>query len=79
MSRSSNFPCKSIRITLPVDLYAEAKDLGIDISQVCERSLRKVVDSAKRERWREENAQFIAEYNKRIEAKGPLLKEWNTF
>jgi antitoxin CcdA len=79
MSRSSKFPCKPTSVTLPVDLYADAKDLGIDISKLCERSLREVINSAKREKWVAENAEFIAEYNKRIEAEGTILQEWNSF
>ena len=79
MSWPSKSPCKPIRITLPVDFYADAKDLGIDISQVCEKSLREAVVSAKREKWVADNAEFIAEYNKRIEMEGPLLQKWNNF
>ena len=79
MHQSAKSPRKPTNITLPVDLYADAKDLGINISQVCETSLRDIVNLMKRERWAAENAEFIAEYNKRIEAEGTLLQEWNTF
>jgi antitoxin CcdA len=79
MHQSAKSPRKPTNITLPVDLYADAKDLGINISQVCETSLRDVVNLKKRERWATENAEFIAEYNKRIEEEGPVLQEWNTF
>ena len=79
MHQSAKSPRKPTNITLPVDLYADAKDLGINISQVCETSLRDVVNLTKRERWAAENAEFIAEYNKRIEAEGTLLQGWNTF
>ncbi|MDQ2988952.1 MAG: type II toxin-antitoxin system CcdA family antitoxin [Pseudomonadota bacterium] len=79
MSRSSKFPCKPTSVTLPVDLYADARDLGIDISQLFERSLREVVNFAKHEKWVADNAEFIAEYNKRIEAEGTMLQEWNSF
>jgi antitoxin CcdA len=79
MHQSAKSPRKPTNITLPVDLYVDAKNLGINISQVCETSLRGVVNLAKRERWSAENAEFIAEYNQRIEAEGTLLQEWNTF
>jgi antitoxin CcdA len=79
MHQSAKVPRKPTNITLPVDLYADAKSLGINISQVCEISLRDIVNLTKRERWAAENAEFIAEYNKRIEAEGPVLQEWNTF
>jgi antitoxin CcdA len=79
MHQSAKSPRKPTNITLPIDLYADAKDLGINISQVCETSLRDIVNLTKRERWAAENAEFIAEYNKRIEAEGPVLQEWNAF
>jgi antitoxin CcdA len=79
MHQSNKSPRKPTNITLPVDLYADAKNLDINISQVCETSLREVVNLAKRQRWAMENADFIAEYNQRIEAEGTLLQEWNTF
>ena len=79
MHLSAKSPRKPINITLPADLYADAEGLGIDISQVGETSPRDMVKITKGERWAAENVEFIAEYNKRIEAEGPVLQEWNTF
>jgi len=79
MSRSSKIPRKRTNITLPADLYADAEERGINISRVCETSLRKLVNLAKREKWATENAAFIAEYNRRVEAEGTLLQEWAGF
>jgi post-segregation antitoxin (ccd killing protein) len=41
--------------------------------------VKESVNSMKPESWSIENAQFIAEYNARIEAEGTLLQEWITF
>lgn len=79
MHQSAKSPRKPTNITLPVDLHADAKGLGISISQACEASLRDIVKRAKRERRAAESAEFIAEYNERIEDEGPVLQEWNTF
>lgn len=79
MHQSSKIPRKPTNITLPADLYADAKELDINISQVCETSLRERVNSARREKWATENAAFIAEYNQRVEAEGTLLQEWTSF
>ena len=79
MPQSSKVPRKPTNITLPADLYADAKELGINISQVCETSLRERVNSAKREKWAAQNAAFIAEFNQRVEAEGTLLQEWAGF
>lgn len=70
---------KPTNISLPVALCADAKELGINISKVCEQSLREVISASKQQIWAAENAEFIAEYNHRVEAEGTLLQEWNTF
>lgn len=79
MHQSSKIPRKPITILLPADLHADAKELGINILQVCETSLREMVNLAKREKWTTENAAFIAEYNRRVEAQGTLLQEATGF
>lgn len=74
MHQSNKIPRKLTTVTLPADLYADAKELDINISQVCETSLREKVNSARREKWVTENAAFIAEYNQRVETEGTLLQ-----
>lgn len=79
MHQSAKAVRKPTNISLPIDLCTAAKDIGINISQVCETALREVVEAAKRDIWATENAEFIAENNRRVEAEGTLLQEWNTF
>jgi antitoxin CcdA len=76
MSVAAKVSRKPANISLPADLCADAKALGIDISHVCEHALREVVQTTRERLWTKENAEFIAEYNRRIEAKGTLLQEW---
>lgn len=79
MHQSFKSPGKPANITLPIDQDQSAKDIDITISQLGEASSKNVFNLKKRARWATENAEFIAEYNKRIEVEGPLLQEWNTF
>lgn len=72
-------PKKATNISLPVDVYLSAKELGINISQVCEQSLRAIIQARKDLKWNEQNAAFIKEYNKMVEAEGVALQEWRTF
>lgn len=72
-------PKKATNISLPVDVYLSAKELGINISQVCEQSLRAIIQARKDLEWSEQNAAFIKEYNKMVEAEGVALQEWRTF
>lgn len=70
---------KPTNISLPVDLSTEAKELGINISQACEKSLREIVRAEKERRWNQQNAEFISTYNESIEANGLALQEWRAF
>jgi len=79
MSENVKIARKPTNISLPVDLCIDAKELGVNISQVCEQALREVVGAAKQSVWAAENKAFIAEYNKRVEAEGTLLQDWNAF
>ena len=74
MDQSNKIPRKRTTVTLPADLYADAQELGINIAQVCEASLKEKVNCARREKWVTENAAFIAEYNQRVETEGTLLQ-----
>jgi antitoxin CcdA len=66
-------------VTLPADLIADAKRLGINISDACESGLRERVASARRQRWLEENREAIAEYNARVERDGLILARYRQF
>ncbi|MCC7225574.1 MAG: type II toxin-antitoxin system CcdA family antitoxin [Burkholderiaceae bacterium] len=66
-------------ITLAVDVVADAKRLGINISRACEDSLRSLIREEKARRWKIEHAAFIAEYNRVVASEGLPLDEWRSF
>ena len=70
---------RATNISLSVDVYNEAKALGINLSQTCERFLQQAIKEERARRWEEENAQFIKAYNKTLEAEGFTLAEWCSF
>ena len=70
---------RATNLSLSSDVLAAAKDLQINISQVCDNHLREVVRREQERRWREEHAGFIAAYNATIEAEGLPLDEWRSF
>ncbi len=51
-------------------LLDEAKDLGINLSRLLEDSLRDRLAKARAQKWLQENAEAIAEYNDYIERNG---------
>ena len=56
-----------------------ARQLDINISQVCDRSLREVVRLEQERKWREEHADFISAYNATVSDEGLPLDEWKSF
>jgi antitoxin CcdA len=77
-SRSSSAK-RATNVTLSADVLAEAKALGLNISQVCDAALRERVRAERERRWREDNAAFIAAYNETVAAEGLPLDAWRTF
>jgi antitoxin CcdA len=76
-------PVKSVKratnLSLSADTLAEAKALGINISQACDSFLHELVRAEKARRWKLENADFIDAYNQSIAKDGLPLEEWRTF
>jgi antitoxin CcdA len=70
---------KATNITLAMEVYRDAKALGINISQLCEQKLREEIAAQKELRWNAEHAAFIAAYNEVIETEGVALQEWRAF
>ena len=56
-----------------------ARQLDINISQVCDRSLREVVRLEQERKWREEHADFISAYNATVGDEGLPMDEWKSF
>ena len=72
-------PKKAANLSINSDLLRQAKELHINLSQAVEEHLAALVREAKQQQWLAENADFIAAYNKRIEAEGLPLDQYRTF
>ncbi|WP_367025989.1 type II toxin-antitoxin system CcdA family antitoxin [Methylococcus sp. ANG] len=70
---------KATNITLSADVLAEAKALGINISQACDQFLRDLVRAERERRWQSEQAEFVAAYNRLVEQEGLPLEQWRMF
>lgn len=70
---------RATNLTLSADVLAEAKALGINISRACDDYLRGLVKAERERRWRKENAEFIAAYNRQVEEEGVALEQWRMF
>ena len=84
MSRSSPQPAPTVprratNVTLPESLLREARDMGINLSQACERGLAAAVAEQRRQRWLEENGEAIAAWNDHVAANGLPLAAYHQF
>ena len=69
-------PRRPLNVSLPADLVAEAKQLGVNVSQACEQGVRAKVKEARSEAWLQENAEAIKAYNEHIEKNGMTWAEF---
>jgi antitoxin CcdA len=70
---------KATNISLAMDVYLDAKNFGINISQLCEQKLREEIQKRKEQQWNEQHANFLAAYNSVVETEGVALQEWRAF
>jgi len=57
-------------MTLDAKLLDEARALGVNVSRAAEEGILAQVRSLRARRWKEENAEAIADYNQWIEENG---------
>ncbi|GAA5017409.1 hypothetical protein GCM10025794_05320 [Massilia kyonggiensis] len=70
---------KATNISLSMDVYLDAKNFGINISQLCEQTLREEIQKRKEQQWNEQHADFLAAYNSLVDTEGVALQEWRAF
>lgn len=66
-------------VSLPDDLVAEARTLGINLSRACERGVEAAVKAERDRRWKLENAAAVDSYNQWIAEHGLPLDEFRQF
>lgn len=72
-------PRKATNLTVNSDLLAQAKELGINLSAVLERSLAEEVKKRRAELWLQQNREAIAEYNAEILKSGTFSDGLRSF
>jgi antitoxin CcdA len=70
---------RATNVTLPESMVAQAKALGINISQACEAGLAAQVKAAREKQWLEENREAIAYWNEKMEREGLILAKYSVF
>ena len=70
---------RATNLSLSIDVLEAAKELEINLSQVCDNYLRELVRREQERKWREDHADCIAAYNATVDAEGLALDEWRSF
>jgi antitoxin CcdA len=70
---------KPTNVTLAVDLVAQARALGINVSQAAEVGIAAAVARRRQERWLVENAEALQSSNEFVEQHGLPLAKYRNF
>ena len=70
---------KATNVTLSEPLLKEARELGISLSQACERGVAASVAEARAQRWLRDNRDAIDAWNEYVEQHGLPLSEFRQF
>jgi antitoxin CcdA len=66
-------------LSLSGDTLETAKALDLNVSQLCDAHLRKMVRLEQERRWRSDHAEFVAAYNATGDTEGLSLDTWKAF
>jgi antitoxin CcdA len=72
-------PRKVTNITLPIEVYEQAKTLDINLSRACEQALRSAIRTEQERRWAVEHAAFIEAHNAFVKENCLPLDEYRMF
>jgi antitoxin CcdA len=70
---------RATNVTLPESLIQEARALGVNLSQACERGLAAEVTRARRQRWLAENRDAMDAWNGHVAEHGLPLAAYRQF
>jgi len=72
-------PKQATNLSIDRDLLNQAREAGVNLSAALEEALREKVAAARREKWKRENAEAIAEYNNLVAEHGVFSEGQRSF
>lgn len=72
-------PKRAINLSLNSKVLDMAREMGMNISQTVDALLTEEVMKAYWQRWNQDNAKAIEEYNARVEREGLFSDKWRSF
>jgi antitoxin CcdA len=66
---------RTVSLSIDGEQLDEARRINVDLSETLERQLRDIIRAARELRWRQENAEALSQYNRRVAERGLLSDE----
>jgi len=76
---TTSSPRRATNVTLPETLLRDAREMGINLSQACERGLVQAVTEGRRQRWLAENREAMDAWNGHVAQHGLPLAAYRQF
>lgn len=70
---------RSTNVSLSANIVEQAKELGINVSQACEKGVVAEISARRREKWIEENRAAMESSNAWVEKHGLPLAKYRMF
>ena len=70
---------KAVNLSLDIGVVAAAREVGLNLSQICEVALRDAAKVERDRRWKEENREWAEANNRWVEEKGLPLERYRLF
>ena len=70
---------KPVNLSLDAGIVAAAREVGLNLSQVCEAAIRHATKAEQERRWQEDNRAAIEAHNAWVEEHGLPLERYRMF
>lgn len=78
-SSKSKAPKQATNLSINRDLLNAAREAGVNLSAALEEALQEKVAAARREKWKRDNAEAIADYNDLVAEYGVFSEGQRSF
>ncbi|GAA0730977.1 post-segregation antitoxin CcdA [Sphingomonas sp. ABOLD] len=70
---------KAVNLSLDTGVVAAGREVGLNLSQVCEAAIRAAAKAERDRRWAEENREWAEAHNRWVEENGLPLERYRLF
>lgn len=70
---------EAVNLSLDTGIVAAAREVGVDLSQVCEAAIRSATKAEQDRRWAEENREWAEAHNRWVEENALPLERYRLF